>query len=358
MPPVRNACVKFICPPQGGYPIEGQHIRYYDSEQLDTDSIELRGGVLLRNIVVSIDPYQRGRMRDPKTKSYASAYELNKPIFNFGVGRVIRSDNSNFKLGDEIFSSEIGYEEYTVLSEDQLRSPFIKVINLDHLPKLSYAKWLGAAGMPGFTAFYGLYEIGKPKKGETIFISAASGAVGQVVGQLAKREGLKVIGSCGSDDKAEFLKNQLEFDHVFNYKTSKTLEELQKFGGVDIYWENVGGETLDDVLVSAKVGARIIACGMISQYNISGEPYGVRKLTNIVSKSITMKGFIVLDKEIWNKSNSEKFYSSIPKLLDDGKIKTKEDITIGLDKSIESLIGIFKGQNFGKALVEIWDGKN
>ncbi|CAH7676385.1 hypothetical protein BY996DRAFT_4574814 [Phakopsora pachyrhizi] len=356
MPLVRNASVKFVSPPKGGYPVEGQHLRYYDSEQIDIETVDLRGGVLLRNLVVSIDPYQRGRMREPEIKSYATPFELSKPIINFGVGRVIRSDNPNFKPGDEIFSGQIGFEEYTVLSSKQLKAHNVRVINSDQSVKIPLSKWVGAAGMPGLTAYHGFYEIGKPQKGEIIFISAASGAVGQMVGQLAKRAGLKVVGSCGSDEKVEFLKKELEFDHVFNYKTCKTLEELQKVGGVDIYWENVGGKTLDDVLLVANKGARIVACGMISQYNASGELYGVKNIIQVIAKSITIRGFIIGDPETWA-SAAEGFYSSIPKWLASGEIKSKEDITVGLDRAIGTLIGIFKGQNFGKAVVEIWDGK-
>jgi NADPH-dependent curcumin reductase CurA len=211
--------------------------------------------------------------------------------------------------------------------------------------------YVGALGMPGMTAYSSLYEIGKPKKGETIFISAASGAVGQIVGQLAKREGLFVVGSAGSDDKVKYLVDTLHFDAAFNYKKEKPLEALSKYcpKGIDIYFENVGGETLDAVLLVANRLCRIIACGMISQYN-TADAYGVKNLINIVAKSITMTGFIVSD--FWAKYDKE-FYENMEKFIHDGQIVYQEDITKGLEHGAAAFIGMLKGQNFGKAMIQI-----
>lgn len=355
MPVVKNRAVIFQSPPTGGYPVEGQHLVYSESNEIDIDNVDIKDGVLVRNKVVSIDPYQRGRMRAPEIQSYSAPFKLNSPITNYGVGKVIRSNDDRFKVGDEIFSNSTGFEEYTIISKKGLDDVATRVI--DQKIGLPVEKWTGAAGMPGMTAYYGFYEIGQPKKGETIFISAASGAVGQIVAQLAKREGLKVIGSCGSDEKVEYLKNELKFDHAFNYKTSNNLQELKKFEPIDIYWDNVGGETLDDFFLVAAVRARIIACGMISQYNVSGEPYGVKNIMLTVGKSIKMQGFIIINPECW-KPTAPKFYASVPEWLVKGEITSKEDVTKGLKNAIGSLIGIFKGQNFGKAVVEIWDGKS
>ncbi|KAG0150614.1 hypothetical protein CROQUDRAFT_37983 [Cronartium quercuum f. sp. fusiforme G11] len=349
----KNPAVIFSSPPSSGYPLTRQHLTYSDANQIDTDTVDLEGGVLLRNRVVSIDPYQRGRMRAPEIKSHAPPFTLGKPITNFGVGRVLRSEDKRFKVGDEIFTNLIGFEAYTIIPKEGLEGMITRVI--DQTVDLPVEKWTGAAGMPGMTAYYGFYEIGAPKKGETIFISAASGAVGQIVGQLAKREGLKVIGSCGSDEKVEYLKNELDFDYAFNYKTCKTLDELKKFEPINIYWDSVGGETLDDFFLVAANQARIVACGMISKYNVTGEPYGIKNLMLTSLKSIKIEGFIITQPEIW-KSTELKFLNCIPKWLVNGEMKSKEDVTKGLENAIESVIGIFKGHNFGKAVVEIWNG--
>lgn len=169
MPLLKNRAVIFSSPPTGGYPVAGQHLTYSDLREIDTDKVDLQGGVLVRNRVVSIDPYQRGRMRAPESKSYAPPFTLQEPITNFGVGRVIRSDHPDFKPNDEIFTNAIGFEEYTVVTKEQLAGIVTRV--LDQELGLPVEKWTGAAGMPGMTAYYGLYDIGQPKKGETIFVS-------------------------------------------------------------------------------------------------------------------------------------------------------------------------------------------
>lgn len=190
---------------------------------------------------VSFDPYQRGRMRSPEIKSYAPAFDLNKPITNAVVASVLKSDHANFKSGDKIVLPYGNTEEYSAVPKQLadgaqlLKNPY----------GIDERIFLGALGMPGLTAYSSFYEIGAPKKGETIFISAASGAVGQLVGQLAKHEGLKVIGSVGDDKKLEFITKELGFDGGFNYKKEKPLEALQRLApnGIDIYYENVSGAT-------------------------------------------------------------------------------------------------------------------
>lgn len=211
--------------------------------------------------------------------------------------------------------------------------------------------------MPGLTAYSSLYAIGKPKKGETIFISAASGAVGQIVGQLAKHEGLRVIGSVGSDDKLDYIIKELNFDGGFNYKTEKPLDALRRLApdGVDIYYENVGGEQLQAALEVMNNFGRIVACGMISEYNkLEGERYGVTNLMYIVSKRITIRGFIVGDPDMGPVYFQER-NKNVSQWLADGTFKSKESVTEGIENGPEGFVGMLQGKNFGKAVLKIAD---
>lgn len=274
-----------------GMPEPGKHIKI-ESREFDTEQAPPAGGVTVKVHYVSFDPYQRGRMRPADVKSYAPPFTLNEPVTNSAILSVIKSDNQKFKPGQTLHAPSTYTEEYSVLPKEMadacsvLNNPY----NLD--PKL----FVGALGMPGLTAYSSFYEIGKPKKGETIFISAASGAVGQLVGQLAKHEGMKVIGSVGDDKKLDFIINDLGFDAGFNYKNEKPDEALKRLApnGIDIYYENVGGEHLEAALTAMNTFGRVVACGMISQYNLPPpQQYGVKNLMLVVGKRITMRGFIV-----------------------------------------------------------------
>ena len=218
------------------WPEVGKHL-VVETRDFDLDQAPPSSGITAKVHYISFDPYQRGRMRKPEAKSYFPPFELDKPITNFGILSVIKSDNAKFKKDDVLYVMGASTEEYSALPKEiadraeVLNNPY----NLD--AKL----FVGALGMPGLTAYSSFYAIGEPKKGETIFISAASGAVGQIVGQLAKQEGLKVIGSVGDDKKLEFIEKDLKFDAGFNYKKEKPLEALQRLApdGIDIYYENV-----------------------------------------------------------------------------------------------------------------------
>lgn len=211
--------------------------------------------------------------------------------------------------------------------------------------------------MPGLTAYSSFYEIGKPVKGETIFISSASGAVGALVGQLAKHEGLTVIGSVGSDDKLDYIINELKFDGGFNYKTEKSADALKRLApnGIDIYYENVGGEQLEAAINAMKDYGRIVACGMISEYSKpEADRYPIKNLMNIVAKRITMRGFIVSDANMGPlhvKARDE----NVAKWLADGSFKASLSVTEGIDNGPEGLIGMLAGKNFGKAVLKIAD---
>lgn len=236
------------------WPVEGKDLAIED-RGFDLDTEPPQDGITTKNFYLSFDPYQRGRMRAPEVKSYSPPFELGKPVTNLGVAKVLKSNNSKFKEGD-VVTGMLPTEEYSIVSGDIANSMVRKLDNPYNLdPKL----FVGALGMPGLTAYSSFYAIGQPKKGETIFISAASGAVGQMVGQLAKHEGLKVIGSVGSDDKLEFIKKDLNFDEGFNYKKENPDEALKRLApdGIDIYYENVGGEQLDAALAALNTFGRI-----------------------------------------------------------------------------------------------------
>lgn len=237
-----------------GWPVVGENLSV-EARDFDLNQAPPKGGITTKNFYVSFDPYQRGRMRAPTSKSYSPPFDLGKPITNSTVAKVLKSDNQKFKEGD-LVTGMLGTEQYSVVPEEMVKNTVKK---LDNPYKLDPKLFIGALGMPGLTAYSSFYDIGKPKKGETIFISAASGAVGQIVGQLAKHEGLTVIGSVGSDEKLDFIKKDLNFDEGFNYKKISPSEALQKLApkGIDIYYENVGGEHLDAAIEAMNNHGRI-----------------------------------------------------------------------------------------------------
>lgn len=231
------------------FPEAGKHI-VVETRDFDVDQQPPSGGFTCKVHYVSYDPYQRGRMRKPETKSYSPPFEVGKPVTNSAIVTVLKSDHSSFKEG-QILWAMAGTEEYSVVSEQQAAGARV----VDNSYDLDVKKFLGALGMPGLTAYSSFYEIGAPKKGETIFISAASGAVGQIVGQLAKHEGLKVIGSVGDDKKLEFITKELGFDAGFNYKKESAFDALPKLApnGLDIYYENVSNDGKECQSVVLKV---------------------------------------------------------------------------------------------------------
>jgi len=350
MAPIQNAAVIFVDYPSG-YPEIGKHIKYVKDRTIDLDTVDTQGGIVTKNLVISIDPYMRGRMRPAEIKSYTPSFELNQPLTNFFVGKVVKSDNPRFQIGQYV-NGFGGYEEYTVHPKAQ--TDLLRIISDAELKLgLPLTTWVGAAGMPGQTAYHGFYHIGEPKKGDTIFVTGASGAVGQIVGQLAKREGLTVIGSAGSDDKVKWLQTELNFDHAFNYKTANVKAELAKFNPLNIYFDNVGGDQLEAAIDAAAAHARFVECGMISQYN-QPDAHGIRNLISVVGKRLKLQGFIILDKAK-DLSFQQEFYSKVPKWIANGELKIKEDVTKGLENAPEAVVGIFQGKNFGKAVIQIAD---
>ncbi|GAY63336.1 hypothetical protein CUMW_224720 [Citrus unshiu] len=309
-------------------------------------SIELKvpkgsNGVLLKNLYLSCDPYMRPRMTYIGG-SYVESFKPGLPISGYGVGKVLDSENPEFNKGDLVWGMT-GWEEYSLIT-----APHLFKIQHTDVP-LSY--YTGILGMPGMTAYVGFYEVCSPKHGECVFISAASGAVGQLVGQFAKLLGCYVVGSAGSKDKVDLLKNKFGFDEAFNYKEEADLNAaLKRYfpEGIDIYFENVGGKTLDAVLPNMKIRGRIAACGMISQYNLD-KPEGVHNLMYLVSKRLRMEGFIVLD----HYHLYPKFLEMIIPHIKEGKLVYVEDMAEGLESAPAALIGLFSGQNVGKQVVAV-----
>ncbi|XP_068665123.1 2-alkenal reductase (NADP(+)-dependent)-like [Aristolochia californica] len=299
--------------------------------------------VLVKNLYLSCDPYMRGRMRKLDGPSYVDSFVPGSPLSGYGVAEVLDSGYPDFKKGDLVWGLT-GWEEYSLISQTET---LFKIKDTD-VP-LSY--YTGLLGMPGMTAYIGFYEICFPKKGEFVYVSAASGAVGQLVGQFAKLTGCYVVGSAGSKEKVELLKNKLGFDEAFNYKEEPDLNAaLKRYfpEGIDIYFENVGGSMLDAVLLNMRNHGRISVCGMISQYNLE-KTEGVHNLMQLIIKRVRMEGFIVSD----HYDKYPKFVEEVRQYLKEGKIVYVEDTVKGLENAPAALIGLFTGRNLGKQVVSL-----
>ncbi|KAL0961263.1 hypothetical protein HGRIS_006226 [Hohenbuehelia grisea] len=342
MAPVKNGRHLFNEIPEG-YPIPGKTTVYDESQTIDLDNAPLNGGFLVKVLVLSIDPYMRGKMRAANTKSYSPPFELGKPLENFGVGVVLRSESGDVKAGDHVYGV-LPFEQYIV----RPNLSGLKIIKNEE--KLPWSYYVGAAGMPGQTAFFAWKEFAKAKKGETVYISTGAGPVGSIVAQIAKNEGLKVIASAGSDEKVQFMK-EIGVDVPFNYKTSTVADVLAKEGPIDIYWDNVGGQTLQDAIEAANTHARFIECGMISDYNTT-EKYAVKNLLNVIAKRLSINGFLVFD--LLPKYGDE-FYQTVPAMIARGEIKFLEDKKQGLDKVGEAIYEVQSGKNHGKSVIVVAD---
>ncbi|KAJ6550185.1 hypothetical protein B0H19DRAFT_1378803 [Mycena capillaripes] len=339
MAPVTNARVLFAAIPKE-FPVPGETTVYDTSEKIDLDGCPLNGGLLIKTLVLSVDPYMRGRMRRPEEKSYAEAFTLGAPLDGYGIGVVLRSEIRSVRVGKHVYGV-IQHQQYSIISNTE------GLTFLERDPKLPWTVYVGAAGMPGKTAYSGWKEFSHAKKGETAFVTAGGGPVGSMVIQLAKRDGLKVIASAGSDEKVNFMKD-IGADVAFNYKTTDTRKVLAREGPIDIYWDNVGGDTLDAALDHAKVFGRFLVCGMISGYNTGYK--GVKNLHQTFAKSLTISGILVF--RLQAKYDKE-FYLTIPPALASGEIKYTEEVTRGLDKIGDVILRVQKGQNSAKAVVVV-----
>lgn len=309
-------------------------------EMVETAVPEIGAGqVLRRTIWLSVDPYMRGRMSD--AKSYAEPAKLGQPMVGATVSQVVASDNPRFAPGDFVLGYD-GWQSFGVDSGKGLRG-----LDPSQAP-ISYS--LGVLGMPGLTAYVALLDIGQPKSGETVVVSAAAGAVGSIAGQIAKLKGCRVIGTAGSDEKCAFVTNDLGFDACINYKTADLGAALSEAcpNGIDIYVDNVGGAMFEAVLRQINVGARIPLVGTISQYN-DHKPAPGPNLTPLLVKRATLRGMIVSD----HTHRTPDFLRDMSDWLRDGRIHYREDIVDGLENAVTAFLGLFAGENVGKRIVKV-----
>jgi len=295
------------------------------------------GEMLVRNLWLSLDPYMRGRMSD--AKSYVKGVEIGEVMVGQTVGEVLESKHPDFKPGDKVLT-QLGWQLFGA-TKDAIRLKDLQV-------PLSY--YLGVLGMPGMTAYFGLKELGQPKAGETVVVSAASGAVGSVVGQLAKIWGCRAVGIAGGKQKCDYVTRELGFDACVDYKAGRLHEDLKSAcpKGIDVDFENAGGEVLDTVLRQMNLASRIVVCGLIAEYS-SEQPYGYKNLRAILVNRVRMQGMIVFD---WKDRYGEAL-KALGGYLAQGKLKYRESIVEGLENAPKGLIALLKGHNFGKQLVKL-----
>ena len=301
------------------------------------------GEVLVRNIYMSVDPYMRGRMYD--RESYVPPFQIGEALSGGAVGQVVESNNNpRFQRGDYV-SNFSGWREWFVTAGGELQK-------IEAMPGIGIQAYLGALGMPGLTAYGGLLRAGALKDGERVFVSAASGAVGSIVCQIAKNKGCYVVGSAGSDAKCDWLSREARVDRAINYRTAGDLTAAVRKAfpeGIDVYFENVGGAHLDAALANMRLRGRIAVCGMIEQYNATTPPPGPVNFINVLPMRLTIQGFIVTD-----------YVDMMPDFLRDmiawhkaGKMKWHETVDEGIENAPRAFLKLFSGENFGKMLVKV-----
>jgi NADPH-dependent curcumin reductase CurA len=302
------------------------------------------GGVLVKTLSLSLDPAMRGWMNEGK--SYIPPVEIGAVMRAGGVGKVIASNNPAFAVGDYV-NAGLDVQEYCLIPEAQIkRSGMFKID-----PRMGLTSWLNVLGMPGMTGYFGLMDVGQPKAGETVVVSGAAGAVGQTVGQIAKLKGCRVVGIAGGKAKCDWVVKELGFDACIDYKAGDVKAGLKEHcpKGVDIYFDNVGGDILDAVLTRITRGARIIICGAISQYNNTTPVKGPANYLSLLVNRARMEGIVVFD-------YADRYPVAIAEMagyLKEGKMKSKEDVVEGLENFPETLLKLFNGENFGKLVLQV-----
>lgn len=343
-----------------GLPVPGKDL-VIEAVDFDFNAAPPPGGIVVKMRYSSLDPFLRKLLDPPTSESHPLAFTPGQVFSSVGIAEVVKSDNAAFEVGD-LVKGFLQHQEYYSIPKELLQngnnasgeSPpgaMFKVGKLDNPLGLDPRDFLGALDLPGLTAYTSLYDIGKPHKGETIFVSAASGGVGAVVGQLAKLEGLRVIGSVGSDEKLNYITNDLGFDAGFNHRKERPADALKRLApeGLDIYYDNVGGEAFEAAIDAMKVFGRIVVCGMVSQYNLQPEEYyPVRNLMNVVAKRLTVRGFVVAD---YGPEWAEEHVKNLSAWIKDGSFKTLVSET-PFEQDAEGFVGMLQGKNFGKAIVK------
>jgi NADPH-dependent curcumin reductase CurA len=302
------------------------------------------GGVLVKTLYLSLDPAMRGWMNEGK--SYIPPVDINAVMRAGGVGQVVASNNPAFAVGDYV-NAGLDVQEYCLISQDNIKRSGIFKID----PRLGLTTWTNVLGMPGMTGFFGLMEVGLPKAGETVVVSGAAGAVGQTVGQIAKLKGCRVVGIAGGQAKCDWVVKELGFNACIDYKNADVRKGLKEHcpNGVDIYFDNVGGEILDMVLAKITRGARIIICGAISQYNNTTPVKGPANYLSLLVNRARMQGIVVFD-------YADRYHLAVNEMagyLKAGSMKSKEDIVQGIENFPEALLKLFNGENFGKLVLQV-----
>ena len=297
------------------------------------------GMVRVRNEWLSVDPYMRGRMND--VKSYVPPFQLGEPMEGGAVGEVVESRDPNFAVGDKVLHMA-GWRDEAV-------APGKALNKLPAMPGVESQAFLGNLGLTGGTAYFGLLEAASAKEGDIVFVSAAAGAVGSAVVQIAKAKGMTVIGSAGGPDKCDFVRS-LGADACIDYKAGSVLKQLVEAApdGIDVYFDNVGGDHLDAAFATARQNARFAICGMIDGYN-SGEPAKFRYIMRLIAMRIRMQGFIYTD--YMNRLGD--FYRDMGAMIATGQVKSRDTVVEGLDHTLDAFLGLFSGQNTGKMLVKL-----
>jgi NADPH-dependent curcumin reductase len=303
------------------------------------------GGILVKTLSLSLDPAMRGWMNEGK--SYIPPVEIGAVMRAGGVGKVVASRNPSYAVGD-IVSTGLGVQEYCLMDAKEIkRDGTFKV----DLRVGSINQWLNVLGMPGMTGYFGLMDVGQPKAGETLVVSGAAGAVGQTVGQVAKIKGCRVVGIAGGKAKCDWVVKELGFDACIDYKNGNVRDDLKAAcpSGVDIYFDNVGGDILDNVLARINRKARIVICGAISQYNNTTAVQGPKNYLSLLVNRARMEGIVVFD-------YADRYPQAIAEMagyLKDGRMKSKEDVVVGLQTFPETLLKLFNGDNFGKLVLQV-----
>ncbi|GAC09882.1 NADP-dependent oxidoreductase [Paraglaciecola chathamensis] len=312
-------------------------------EQVESDIPELgQNQVLVKIAYISLDPAMRGWMNDGK--SYIAPVKIGEVMRASTVGEVISSTSPDYRKGDYVFGHG-GVQQFVVSDAQDLHKIDISIAPLE--------RYLGVLGMPGMTAYFGLLNTGQPKEGETVVVSGAAGAVGTVVGQIAKLKGCTVIGIAGGKDKCQYLVDELGFDGAIDYKSENVKKALKAHcpKGVDVYFDNVGGEILDDVLTQIRMHARIVICGAISQYNNTTAVKGPSNYLSLLVNRARMEGIVVFD----NVKHYGEAAEQMAKWISEGKLKAKEHVVKGIEHFPETLLMLFNGENTGKLVLKVDD---
>ncbi|KAJ7432400.1 hypothetical protein FB451DRAFT_1111698 [Mycena latifolia] len=363
--PISNPRIVFAQRPGDGLPVTGRHIVLDDTRFIDLDGVSLNGGFLTKTLVLSLEPAMRERMRDPKVPSYTTTAIVGAPFVGFGLVVVLRSEKEGINVGDHMFGMTL-FEAYTVQPYIEGRVNYnpeewpagtfdMDSLALQTVPDpqgaFSWTRYCSILGIPGLSAFAGFEAYANAREGETIFVSSGASGVGSMVIQLAKSKGMTVIASAGTDDKIDYMKS-LGADVAFNYNTTLVSDVLREYQPLHLYWDNVGGSTLEAAIDHLTVHGRIIICGSSSEYNVAyNDRYGIKNTSSIFKKRLQVQGFLVADLAA---KMAPRFFAEVPALVAQGKLTCREHITKGIEHGPAAFVDMLKqGTVVGKPLLVV-----